>query len=145
MEKQLCKLNCLDGKVSHILKNKGVLIFCEQKQYLSVGFSDTLEFVLLFDRVRVGRSFRSVDELIRQTLSYRFDVSKCSLSCSSAQKPNCLIYATQGGNIHSLTANGSRSTDSRRIFPRSRIDYRSDQNLQTNDNILTMATLLARV
>ena len=47
---------------------------------LPVGLGDTLELVLLLDRVRVGGALCGVDELVRQALRDRLDVAECRLA-----------------------------------------------------------------
>jgi len=48
---------------------------------LSVGLGNTLEFVLLFDSIRVGRALSCVDQLVGKTFCDRLDVAEGRFTC----------------------------------------------------------------
>lgn len=100
------------------------------ENWLTVRFSDSFQFILLFDSVGVRRSFRSIDQLISQTLSNGFDVAERSLTCTSTEEPNGLVDAAKWRHVHSLATDSSGATDASRVFPWTRIDDGVDQNLQ---------------
>ncbi len=58
------------------------LLYCS---YLTIRFTDTLNFILLFNGIRVGRSTSGIDQFLRQTLGHRFQVTKGRFSCSHGQ------------------------------------------------------------
>jgi len=62
---------------------------------LSVGLGDTLQLILLLDRVRVGRTLGGVDELVRETLCDGLDVPEGGLACAGAQQPDGLVDTAQ--------------------------------------------------
>ena len=60
--------------------------------FLSVGLGDTLDLVLLLDRIAVGRVLGGVDELVSKALSDGLDVAESRLSrlyVLKRKKSNC--------------------------------------------------------
>merc|ERR1712241_1432885 len=97
---------------------------------LSVRFGNTLQLVLLLDGIAVAGSLSSVDQLISQALGDRLDVTESCFPCSSAEQPDSLVHASQGGNINSLSSDCSLSTNTGRILTRSGVDDSINQNLK---------------
>uniref|UniRef100_A0A1B0DAM0 Uncharacterized protein n=1 Tax=Phlebotomus papatasi TaxID=29031 RepID=A0A1B0DAM0_PHLPP len=68
-------------------------------------------------------------KLVSQTFSNGFDVPESSLTCSSAEQPDSLIYTTQWRDIHSLTTHSSGTSNSGGIFTWPTVDDGRDENL----------------
>ena len=72
----------------------------------------------------------SIDQFVSQALSNSLDVAECSLSCTSAQQPNCLIDTAERRHIDGLTTNSTSTTNTSGVFTGSRVDDGIDQNLE---------------
>ena len=101
-----------------------------EEKGLTVRFSDSFQFIFLFDGIRVGRSFRSIDQLISQTLSDGLDVPEGSFTSSSAQQPDGLVDTSKWRDIHSLSSDCTSSTDPGGIFSWTSVDNCIDQHLE---------------
>jgi len=97
--------------------------------YLSVRLRHALQLILLLNRVRVARSLRRVDQLIRQAFRNRLDVTEGSFAGTSGQQVNRLVDTAERGEIDSLTANNTSRTNTRGIFTRTRVNDGIDDHL----------------
>jgi len=62
---------------------------------LSVRLGNTLQLVLLLDRIRVRRTLGSVDHLLSKALSNRLDVSESSFSCADGDQGDSLVNSSK--------------------------------------------------
>lgn len=60
---------------------------------LPVALRDTLQLVLLLDRVAVAATLRCVDQLFRQTLRNALDVPEGSLTCTNREQRDGLVHS----------------------------------------------------
>ena len=96
---------------------------------LAVGLSDTLNLILLLDSIRVGRSLRSVDDLISEALSDGLGVLEGRGAGSLGDKVNGGVDTTEGGNIDGLTANGTLRSDTGGVLTGASVHDGIAQNL----------------
>lgn len=54
-----------------------LMYFEECGRDLTIGFGNTLKFILLLDRIAVGGALGSVDQLVGKTLGDTLGVPKC--------------------------------------------------------------------
>ena len=102
----------------------------QQNLRLSVGLGNPLELILLLDGIGVRGSLSGIDELVGQAFGNAPDVSERSLPGSSAEQPNGLVDPPQWGDIYGLTSDGTGSTDTGGVFPRSTVDDGIDNYLE---------------
>jgi hypothetical protein len=96
---------------------------------LSVGLCDTLQLVLLLDRVRVAASLGSVDELFSQALGNRLDVAEGGLTGTNGEQGNSLVDAAEGRDIDGLATDGTGGTDTGGVFAGTAVDDGIDGDL----------------
>jgi len=84
---------------------------------LPIGFSDSLELVLLFDGETVAGSFGGVHELVSQALGNGFDVSEGGVLGTSCDQPDGLVDSSHWGDVASLSSYATSSSDPSRVFP----------------------------
>ena len=112
---------------------RGILTRITCARDLSVGFGNTLQFILLLDSVAVGAALGRVDQLVTETLGDRLDVPEGGFSGASAEEPDGLVDPPQGRNINCLPSNCASATNPGAVFPGTRVDDRIDHNLDTGD------------
>ena len=113
--------------------SRGILTRITSARDLSVGFGNTLQFILLLDSVAVGAALGRVDQLVTETLGDRLDVPEGGFSGASAEEPDGLVDPPQGRNINCLPSNCASATNPGAVFPGTRVDDRIDHNLDTGD------------
>ena len=113
--------------------NRGILTRITSARDLSVGLSNTLQFILLLDGVTVGAALGRIDQLITETLCDRLDVPEGRFSGASAEEPDGLVNPPQGRNINCLPSNCASATNPGAVFPGTRVDDRIDHHLDTDD------------
>lgn len=97
---------------------------------LTVGLGNTFKLILLLDSVRVGRTLGSVDELLGKALSNGLDVSESGLTSTNGEEGNSLVDTSKGRNIDGLSSDGTRRTDSGRVFSWASVDNSINNNLE---------------
>eukprot|EP01083_Nonionella_stella_P082391 227413_1 len=97
---------------------------------LSVGFGNTLKFVLLLDSIRVSRTLGGVDQFISKTFSNGLDVTESRFTSTDGQQRDSLVDTTERRNINSLTTNGTLRTDTGRVFTRTTVDDSINEDLK---------------
>ena len=113
--------------------SRGILTRITCARDLSVGFGNTLQFILLLDSVAVGAALGRVDQLVTETLGDRLDVPEGGFSGASAEEPDGLVDPPQGRNINCLPSNCASATNPGAVFPGTRVDDRIDHHLDTDD------------
>lgn len=96
---------------------------------LPIALGDTLQLILLLDRVRVAASLGGVDQFFCETLGDALDVSERSLSGTNGEKGNCLVDTSKRGDIHGLSSNRTRTSDSGAVLTGSAVDDGIDGDL----------------
>jgi hypothetical protein len=100
-----------------------------KKNALTVALGNTLNLILLLDSIRVGRSTSSIDQLLCQTLRHGLEVSETSLTSTSGNQVQSIVYPTERRHVHGLTSYNSSTSNTGGIFTRSRVDDGIDYNL----------------
>ena len=113
--------------------SRGILTRITCARDLSVGFGNTLQFILLLDSVAVGAALGRVDQLVTETLGDRLDVPEGGFSGASAEEPDGLVDPPQRRNINSLPSDCACATDPCAVLPGTRVDDRIDHHLDTDD------------
>mmetsp|Transcript_9720 Transcript_9720/g.19246 ORF Transcript_9720/g.19246 Transcript_9720/m.19246 type:complete len:206 (-) Transcript_9720:27-644(-) len=96
---------------------------------LTISLGNTFYLILLLDCIRVGRSLGGIDQLISQALGNSLDVTECSLTSSSCQKPDGLVHAAEWRHINRLTANHTGTSNTGGIFTWPTVDDSVNKNL----------------
>ena len=94
-----------------------ILIYC-----LTVRLTDTFNFILLLDGIAIGRSTRGVDEFLREALGHGLQVAETGFPRAGGQQVQGVVDTAKGGHIDGLATDHTGSTDTRRIFARTRVD-----------------------
>lgn len=113
-------------------------IFCYYIQFphtrcapnLTVGFSNTLDFVLLLDGVAVGRTLGGVDQFVSQALRDALHAAEGRFARASGEQVDGGVNTTQRRNVDGLSADGTGRTDTGRVFTRTRVDDSLNQDLE---------------
>merc|ERR1712219_60410 len=100
------------------------------KFFLTVGFGDALQLVLLLDGVTVGRSFGGVYQFIGEAFGDGLDVSEGGFPGAGDQEPNGLINAAERRHVDGLTTDSSCSSNASGVFPRPAVDDSVRNDLQ---------------
>lgn len=90
--------------------------------YLTVRLGNALNFILLLDGVRVTASSCGIDQLLGQTLGHSLEVPKARLPRPCGKEVQGVVHPTEGGHVHSLSANDTRPADTGGILARSTVD-----------------------
>uniref|UniRef100_A0A6G5A3W5 Putative secreted protein n=1 Tax=Rhipicephalus microplus TaxID=6941 RepID=A0A6G5A3W5_RHIMP len=96
----------------------------------TVGFCNTLELVLLLDRVAVGRTLGCIYQLISQALCNGFDVAEGTLTGTCAEQPDGLVHPAQWRHINGLTTHCASTPNACGVFTRSTVDNGIHYDLQ---------------
>ena len=96
---------------------------------LTVGLGNTLDFILLFDSVRVRGSTSCIDELLSQTLGHGLQVSERGLSCASGQQVEGIVDTTERRHIDGLSTDDTGTSDTSGILTRTGVDDGINNNL----------------
>ncbi len=113
-------------------------IFCYYIQFphtrcapnLTVGFSNTFDFVFLLDGKAVGRTLGSVDQFVSQALRDALDATEGRFTSTSGEQVDSGVNTTQRRNVDGLSADGTSRTDTGRVFTRTRVDDGLNQDLE---------------
>lgn len=89
---------------------------------LSVALGHTLQLVLLLDSVGVAATLGGVDKLLSKALSNRLDVAESSLAGTGGEEGDGLVDPSEGGDIDSLSSDGTGGTNSGRVFTGTAVD-----------------------
>lgn len=84
---------------------------CHAAAALTVRLGDTLNLILLLDRVRVAALLGAVHDLVRQALADRFDVTEGRVTGSDADQVDGLVHTTDRGHIHGLSSDDTGASD----------------------------------
>mmetsp|Transcript_20047 Transcript_20047/g.30346 ORF Transcript_20047/g.30346 Transcript_20047/m.30346 type:complete len:254 (+) Transcript_20047:232-993(+) len=114
---------------SHLYRIIFTIIFVFLLLCLTVTLGNALNLILLLDSIRVRRSTCSVDQLLSQALSHGLQVSETSLSCSSGNQVESVVYSPERRHINSLSPYYSSSSNTSGIFPGTRINNGIHNNL----------------
>jgi len=112
---------------------------------LPIGFSDSLELVLLFDGETVAGSFGGVHELVSQALGNGFDVSEGGVLGASCDQPDGLVDSSHWGDVASLSSYATSSSDPGRVFPWASVHNSRNTNLNrvlTSHNMNNLESVL---
>jgi len=96
---------------------------------LTIGLGNTLNLILLLNRVRVGGSTSGINNLLSQNLGHGLEVAEASLACTSSNKVQGVVHTAERRHIDGLTTHDSSSTNTGAILPGSRVDDGIDQDL----------------
>jgi hypothetical protein len=91
-------------------------IFFLYEGNLSVSLGDTLDFILLLDGVRVGRTLGGVDELIGEALGHGLEVAEGGFAGTLAHEVDGLIDTAERGDVDGLATDDTTGTDTGRVF-----------------------------
>src|SRR5438034_8421097 len=89
---------------------------------LPIALRHPLQFILLFDGIRVRASLGSIDQFFSQALSYALDVSESSLSRTNGQECDGLVNTAERRDIDSLATDGTGRANSSAVFPGTAVD-----------------------
>lgn len=96
---------------------------------LTVGLGNTLNLILLLDGITVGGTSGSVDDLVRQALSNGLDVAEGRFTRTSGHEVDGEVNSSEGGHIHSLSADDTGSADTGGVLARAGVDDGIDKHL----------------
>mmetsp|Transcript_147321 Transcript_147321/g.257419 ORF Transcript_147321/g.257419 Transcript_147321/m.257419 type:complete len:217 (+) Transcript_147321:262-912(+) len=82
-----------------------------QRNTLTISLGNTLDLILLFDSVRVGRSLRSVHDLVSKTFRERLDGPESSLARTSCDQIDGLVHTTKRADINGLPTHNTGGTN----------------------------------
>jgi hypothetical protein len=99
------------------------------QQPLPVGLGNTLQLILLLDRVAVAASLGSVDQLFGQALGDGLDVAEGGLTGTDGEESNGLVDTAERGDIDGLTTDGTGGTDTGAVFAGTAVDDGIDGDL----------------
>lgn len=100
------------------------------KQYhLSVRLCNTLQLILLLDRIRVRRSFCGIDQLLGQALRDALDVAEGGLTGTDGDEGDSLVDSAERRDIDGLSADGTGAADSGAVFAGTAVDDGVDGDL----------------
>eukprot|EP00961_Rhodomonas_salina_P188447 2543343-Rhodomonas_salina.1 len=89
---------------------------------LPVGLGNTLELVLLLDRVRVGGSLGGVDDLVSKALGNGLHVTEGRLAGALGEEVDGLVHPAHGRHIHSLPAHNTTAANTRGVLTGGGVD-----------------------
>ena len=98
-------------------------------RHLTIGLSDTLNLILLLNRVRVGRSTGGINNLLSEDLCHGLEVAEASLASTSSNEIQGVVHTTERRHIDGLATYNSSSSDTGAVFPGPRVDDGIDQDL----------------
>ena len=96
---------------------------------LSVGLSDTLDFILLLDGIRVGTALGGVDDFVSQALGDALQVSERGGTCTGNHQVQGLVHATVRGYIDGLATDNPSRSDTGTVFTGARVGNSLDDDL----------------
>lgn len=96
---------------------------------LTVSLGNTLDLVLLLDRVRVRRPLRCVDKLISKAFSDGLNRAEGRFPGAGRQQVQRNVDAAHGRDIDGLAADGTRRSNARGVLTGPRVDDGLDEHL----------------
>jgi hypothetical protein len=88
---------------------------------LTIALCDTLQLVLLLDRIGIAASLGCIDQLFSQALSYALDVSEGGFTGANGEQGNGLVDTAERGHIDCLATNGTSGTNTSTVLARTAV------------------------
>ena len=74
---------------------------------LTVGLGNSLDLILLLDRITIGRPTGGIDNLIGEALGDGLDVAEGRLASTSGHEVDSLVDATERRHVDCLSADNT--------------------------------------